>query len=215
MAKFELLCSKDQVAVIKIGNSIYYVDLDNHFDVLVYDSEFNKQNIIVPEYWLPEVTRGEATLAVLKASMTAYENGFNAGYSIKSKRHFKHFAEKLAQSMMNPELAKRIVQLFWVELRPFDVIKDMVAKIVSNEQIRSKTARASRMTLDRYIPRAAFEGDKEYRDKIFTIIQDMEPVTFDPTDELLNVLDLEDTDVPHLIQNIDKIVGLRTNARTE
>ena len=212
MAKFELLCSKDKVAAIRIGNSVYYIDIANPHDILVYDSDFKKQNIIVPEYWLPDVTRGEATLAVLKAAMTAYENGFNAGHGIKSSRHFNEFVRRLIKALQDPELAKQFLSIFWIELRPFESIKDIVRKLIENPTIREKSPRASRLTLDRYRPRAEFEYDKEFNDRIRVIQQDMDEAVFDPSDELRDVLDLKATQVPQLITNIDHVIGLRSNA---
>ena len=209
MAKFEFLCSKDKVVVIKIGNSVYYLDIFDIWDIKIFDSEFKQLNIIAPEYWLPEATRGEASLSTLKACSLAYENGYNAGYSSKSKRYFKDFVKRLIKSLSDPETAERFVQLFWVELRPFDKIKEFVAKIVANPLIRERSARASRMTLDRYQPRAKYVGDKEYGDKIYLVTQEMESVTFDPFNELLDVLEIEDSDVPSLIQNINKVISFR------
>lgn len=209
MAKFEFLCSKDKVAVIKIGNSVYYLDTLDPFDIKVFDSDFKQLNIIVPEYWLPEATRGEAALSTLNACIAAYENGYNAGFSAKSRRHFKEFTKKLIKTLSNPETAERFLQLFWVELRPFDKIKEFVAKIVANPAIREKSARASRITLDRYQPRAKHVGDKEFSDRIYLITQEMAPVEFDPFNELIDVLDIEDSPVPTLIQNIDKVTSLR------
>lgn len=215
MAKFELLCSKDDVAAIRIGNSVYYVDIANQHDILIYDAEHKKLNVIVPEYWLPEVTRGEATLAVLKAAMAAYENGFNAGYGIKSSRHFNDFVQRLINALVDPELAKQFLSIFWIELRPFDDIKNLVRKIVENPKIREKTPTASRLTLDRYATRADFEYDKEFSDRIHLIQQEMEEVVFNPSDELRDVLDLKPTKVPQLIKSIEHIIGLRSHAGSE
>lgn len=209
MAKFEFLCAKDKVSVFKIGNSIYYMDTSDHWDIKVFDAEFKQLNIIAPEYWLPEATRGEAALSTLQACSTAYENGYNAGYSVKSKRHFREFARRLVAALSNPATAEKFIQLFWIELKPFDTIKSIVAKIVANPTVREKSARASRMTMDRYQKRAEYVGDKELGDKIYRITMEMDPVTFDPLDELSDVLEIEDSDIPALIQNVYHIISLR------
>lgn len=209
MAKFELLCSKSKVAVIKIGKSIYYVDLIDYHNILIYDHKFSKQNIIIPEFWLPEVTRGEATLSVLKVAMVAFENGFNAGHSIKAQRHFKRFSEKLIQLILRPATAQRFMSLFWVELRPFAVVENMIGTLVNNVDLCNKSATAARTTLDRYVARAECE-DNVHSDKAYAIASTLPPVVFDPIVELLELLDISTTEVPHLMQNIDHIVALRS-----
>lgn len=215
MAKFEFLCSKDKVAVVRIGNSIYYIDIVNPFDIVIFNSSFCKENIIVPEYWIPEISRGEATLSTLKACMTAYENGFNAAYAIKANRHFKYFVNKLIEALSDPGSARKFLNIFWVELQPFDIVKGIISKIINNKQFRDKSPKSSRIALDRYSSRSKFELDKEYDDIIYRIIQDMDRVVFAPTNELLDVLKICNTNVPMLIQNIDKIIGFRTDARSK
>ena len=109
----------------------------------------------------------------------------------------------------SPETAERFLQLFWIELRPFEIIKGMVSKIVANPLIREKSARASGITLDRYEPRAKHVGDKEFSDRIYMITQEMPEVEFDPFNELIDVLEIEDSVVPSLIQNVDKVISFR------
>jgi hypothetical protein len=212
MAKFEFLCSKEKVAAVKIGNSIYYIDTSNQFDITIFNSDFVKQNIIVPEYWLPEVSQGTASLLTLKASMSGYESGYKAAYSIKSHRHFAEFTRKLVAVLLNPESAKKFLNLFWVELQPFNVVKNIVGKIVANDQFREKSPISSRITLDRYTSRSEFEGDKEYSDRICRITQETDSHVFSPIDELHDVFNLKAPVIPALIQNIDKVIGFRKDA---
>lgn len=209
MAKFEFLCAKDRVAVIKIGESIYYLDLDDHFDIKVYDTALQLQNIIIPEFWISEVTRGQASISIINACVVAYSNGFSAGYSIKANRCFVDFVHKLKKALLDPETASLFLQLFWIELRPFEVIKKLVSKIISNQTIREKTPAASRITLDRYEIRARHEDDNEFSDIIYRIQNEMEEAVFDPTNQLLDILEVRRDKTPLLIENIDKIVNSR------
>lgn len=214
MSKFEFMCSKDDISVVKIGNSIYYIDIIDKFDIIVYNHLLIKQNIIVPEFWIAEVSRGEAALSTLIACSKAYENGFNAGLSTKSKKCFKDFVQKLTQIILQPQYAEKFIKLFWIELRPFSVVKSLIGKMILNENILHSTPEASRIILDRFIIRSKFENDYEFSDKAFRIADSLVEANFDPTNEMLYVLDIKDSNVPMLIQNIQKLVDRRQNART-
>jgi len=210
MPKFRFLCSQNSVAAIKVGTSLYYIDVLDSHNIKVYDSELNRLKIIVPEFWLPEITRGEITFQVLKYASQAFEQGFVMASARKRVDFFYKFCDEFDFKIRDFSSRSKLTDIYWVEFYPYDKVKQMVSFLVADDKILRKDLESSSNIIHRAMSRADSQDDLEFSRQLSSVFENLKTELNCKTVNHLAVL--MNTDVAktsHLFDNISTIITLR------
>jgi hypothetical protein len=205
MAKFVLLHATEDIYVFKLGQSVYYFDYRDRDIIKLYDAELNRLSVIMPDGWIYNSTGGEISLSVLKSMAHAYAQGYENGYKSKMGNYFRDFSVRLKKIITDKGLKSKFVDIFWLELTPYDRVRSTVGKLISNKSVLHKNPEISRGMLDRSLELAKDNQDELFITEIEEVIDSLPPTKFDPQGALFELFDVGEFELPLIVANIKRL----------
>lgn len=205
MAKFTLLHATEKIYVFKLGQSVYYFDYRDKDIIKLYDSELNRLNIIMPDGWIYNSTNGEVSLLALKNMAHAYAQGYENGYKSKIGNYFKDFIVRLKKIIVDKNLKSKFIDIFWLELTPYDKVRSTIRKLISNKEVLHKNGEMSRGMLNRSLELARDNDDEQFITDISDVLDSLPEAKFDPEQALFELFGVNGFELPLIISNVEKL----------
>lgn len=205
MASFKLLHAKDKIYSFKLGNTVYYLDSRDKGMIKLYDSELKRLNVIMPEGWLYNTTKGEVSLLILRYMAEAYSNGYKNGYKSKLNNYFKDFVIRLKNVLNDNELGQRFKNLFSIELLDYQITKKRINALISNDQLLHKNEAISRNMLERTLKAAINNEDELLITDITNALESLPPSDIDSNSDLYDIFGFKEFELPLILANIEKL----------
>ena len=181
MSNFNIIRVESDIIYLKIKKTFYYIDMHDIADVRVYDSDFKRLCVFVPEYWIIEVSGGTITLPALNCAMQAYQVGYSDASRHAFSNGMKNFIHKLVNVIFNVKEASEFIKLCWIELHPYSSVKNAIVKLLSDRKLCVSDLLLTNMMISRFEIRAKSRNDKEIIDKIelVRLEHDLTSIEFD------------------------------------
>jgi len=196
MSNFNIIRVESDIIYLKIKKTFYYIDMHDTSDIRVYDANFKRLCVFVPEYWIIEVSGGTITIPALNCAMQAYQAGYLDASKYASSNGMKDFVRKLVSIIFNVNEASEFIKLCWIELHPYSSVKNAIIKLLSDRKLYVNDLALTNMMISRFEIRAKSRNDKEILDKIelVRLEHDLTSIEFDAYSGFANFFVNENTD---------------------
>lgn len=214
MPNFNIIRVESDIIYLKIKKSFYYIDMHDTHDIKIYDVNFNRLCVFVPEYWIIDVSGGSITLPALTCAMQAYQVGYQDASKYASSNGMKYFIDKLVGYIFDPVKSTDFIKLCWIELHPYSNVKLSIEKLISDRGIYTKDLELTNMMLSRFELRAKNQNDKEILDRIELVRLEhgLTPMKFDAYSAFVTFFISDDRD--EISENIAKVKNRRNGTTT-
>ena len=196
MSNFKIIRAESDIIYLKIKKTFYYIDMFDMSDIKIYNSNFKRLCVFVPEYWIIEVSDGSITLPALNCTMQAYQIGYSDASKYASSNGMKDFVHKLISVIFDVKNASEFIKLCWIELHPYGNIRRAIDKLLSDRKLYTNDLALTNMMISRFEIRAKNKNDKEILDKIelIRLEHDLTPIEFDAYSVFVNFFVDENVD---------------------
>lgn len=203
MPKCKIVDINDKIVTFKVVNTIYHADLYDYQNVKFYKNNLKRENTIVPEYWIVQVSDGELTLYSLKLALEAYEIGLKE--SQKSNFAYDVFISVIDKIVNNCDTLEKFTKLFYIEFFPYSNIRSSILQLLNNRDVLTSNIASAKMLLSRFKKRAKDKNDNELLDAIDRVFLefDLSDDPFDFAQSLKSIIDVQSTELDY-VQHIKK-----------